>query len=331
MTQNLEPPGADSLAREPSLSTVPADRTRRAPGISVFARGSRSRQVVQEERFGWLLIAPSLGLLLAVAAFPLVFLVGMSTFRIELTNPLRNAWVGLENYRRMLGDPRFWQAVRITSIYTVSTVVLQVGLGLALALAFFRTFRGQALLRVSVLLPMILAPVVVGLTWRTLVLTPEYGILDYMAMLVGVGSQRWLSDPTLALVSVIAIHTWQWTPFAFLVFLASLYALPPEPFEAAMIDRANAWQRFRYLTLPMLRPAIFVVVVLRTMVALRAFAAIFAATGGGPGTATEILNLYAYRVSFNSLSLGYGAALTTVLLAVTATASWIFFRLRTSR
>jgi multiple sugar transport system permease protein len=286
---------------------------------------------MQEERFGWLLISPSLALLLTMATFPLVFLVGMSTFRLELTNPLRNAWIGLENYGRMLTDPRFWQALRITGIYTVSTVALQVGLGLGLALTFFRSFRGQALLRVSVLLPMILAPVVVGLGWRTLILTPGYGIVDYLAMVVGIGSQRWLSDPTLALVSVIAIHTWQWTPFAFLVFLASLYALPPEPFEAAMIDRANAWQRFRYLTLPMLRPALVVVVVLRTMIALRAFAAIFAATGGGPGTATEILNLYAYRVSFNSLSLGYGASLATILLAATAAASWTFFRLRTGR
>lgn len=323
--------GAAATAPEAGRPTATASRERHTLGFRVPARESPPRQRRQEERFAWLLISPSLALLLAMATFPLMFLLGMSTFRIELTNPLRNAWVGVDNYVRMFADPRFWAAARITAIYTVSTVTLQVGLGLALALAFFRTFRGQALLRVSVLLPMILAPVVVGLAWRTLILTPEYGIVDYAAILIGAGSQRWLSDPTLALVSVIAIHTWQWTPFAFLVFLASLYALPVEPFEAAMIDRANAWQRFRYLTLPMLRPAIFVVVVLRTMIAFRAFAAIFAATGGGPGTATEILNLYAYRVSFNSLSLGYGAALATVLLAATATASWIFFRLRTGR
>ena len=330
-SQDPERPGA---ARAAPGSALPASKAGTEKGTATgraLARAVRSGQTAQEERFAWFLISPSLALLIAMATFPLLFLVGMSTFRIELANPLRNAWIGLENYVRMLTDPRFWQAVRITLLYTLSTVALQVGLGLALALAFFRTMRGQALLRVSVLLPMILAPVVVGLGWRTLILTPEYGIVDYLAMLTGIGSQRWLSDPSLALVSVIAIHTWQWTPFAFLVFLASLYALPPEPFEAAMIDRANAWQRFRYLTLPMLRPAIFVVVVLRTMIALRAFAAIFAATGGGPGTATEILNLYAYRVSFNSLSLGYGAALATVLLAATATTSWIFFRLRTSQ
>ncbi len=183
-------------------------------------------------------------------------------------------------------------------------------------------------MRVSVLLPMILAPVVVGLAWRTMILTPEYGILDYMAILLGLGSKPWLVDPTWALASVIVIHTWQWTPFAFLVFLASLHALPQEPLEAALMDTRTAWQRFRYVILPMIRPAIVIVVIFRTMIALRAFAAIFSATGGGPGTATEILNLYAYRVSFNSLNLGYGAALGTMLLIITVTVSSIFFRMR---
>ena len=123
--------------------------------------------------------------------------------------------------------------------------------------------------------------------------------------------------PQLALISVIAIHTWQWTPFAFLVLLASLASLPPDIYEAARLDRASAWQRFRHITLPLIRPAIVMVVIMRTMTALSAFAAIFAATGGGPGTATEILNLYAYRTSFTELSIGYGAALAVVLLIVT--------------
>jgi multiple sugar transport system permease protein len=228
----------------------------------------------------------------------------------------------------MLTDTRFLDGLQITAIYTATTVVLQVVIGLVLALAFFRLVRGMGLLRVAVLLPMILAPIVVGLAWKTLLLTQLYGLVDYLAVLVGFGSTPWLTHPTWALVSVIVIHTWQWTPFAFLVFLASLYALPAEPFEAAMIDQANAWQIFRHLTLPMLRPAIFIVVILRTMIALRAFEGIFASTGGGPGTATEILNLYAYRVSFTSLNLGYGAALGSVLLGVTAATSLVFFWLR---
>lgn len=297
--------------------------------LSTQRKGRRARREVEEERFAWLMISPSLLLLLGMATFPLIFLLVMGTSRIALASPRPNAWIGLGNYREMLSDARFWHAVRIMGVYTVSTVVLQVVVGLGLALAFARQFRGQGFLRVAVMLPMILAPVVVGLAWRTLILTPRYGIVDYISILLGFGSQPWLTDPNFALASVIAIHTWQWTPFAFLVFLASLMALPQDVFEAARIDRAGAWQRFRYLTLPMLRPAIVVVIVLRTMIALRAFAALFSATGGGPGTATEILNLYAYRVSFNSLRLGYGAALATVLLLLTAFISWFFFRLRT--
>jgi len=284
----------------------------------------------QWERFGFAMISPSMVFLIFVATVPLVSLLVMSSFRIDLTYPLDNGWIGFTNYLDMMGDARFWYSIRLTAIYTIITVFLQVVVGLGLAMAFFRGFRGQGLMRVSVLLPMILAPVVVGLAWRTLILTPEYGILDYVAMILGFGSKPWLVDPEWAMISVIVIHTWQWTPFAFLVFLASLNAMPQEPLEAALLDTRTSWQRFRYIILPMLRPAIVIVIIFRTMIALRAFAAIFSATGGGPGTATEILNLYAYRVSFNSLALGYGAALGTVLLFITVAITLIFFRMRRS-
>lgn len=274
------------------------------------------------------MISPSMIFLFLVTTIPLVSLLVMSFFRIDLTYPLGNGWIGIENYLDVTEDARFWFSLKLTVIYTIITVFLQVVIGLGLAMAFFRGFKGQGIMRVSVLLPMILAPVVVGLTWRTLILTPEYGILDYLFILLGFGSKPWLVDPTWALISVIIIHTWQWTPFAFLVFLASLNAMPEEPLEAALLDTCSSWQRFRYVILPMMRPAIIIVLIFRTMIALRAFAAIFSATGGGPGTSTEILNLYAYRVSFNSLDLGYGAALGTVLLLITIGISLIFFRMR---
>lgn len=285
----------------------------------------------QQERFGFAMITPSMLFLFLMAAFPLVMLVAMSGFRIDFTYPAGNRWVGVGNYLQMFHDSRFFHAVQVTAIYTISTVFLQVVTGLALAMAFFRRFRGQGFLRVSVLLPMILAPVVVGLAFRTMIMTPQYGILDYLFIVVGFGSKPWLVDPNWALLSVILIHTWQWTPFAFLVFLASLNGLPPDPLEAALIDGRNAWQRFRHVILPMIRPALVIVIIFRTMISLRAFAAIFSATGGGPGTATEILNLYTYRESFNSLNLGYGAALGTTLLVITVVISIIFFRMRQSR
>ena len=296
--------------------------------MAAISKNKKARYQTQWEIFGYAMISPGMIFLLIVTTVPLISLLVMCCFRIDLTYPLDNGWSGFENYLEMAKDPRFWHSIILTAVYTVITVFLQVVIGLGLAMAFFRGLKGQGIMRVSVLLPMILAPVVVGLAWRTLILTPEYGILDYVSILIGFGSKPWLVNPTWAMISVIIIHTWQWTPFAFLVFLASLNAMPQEPLESALLDTKTSWQRFRYVILPMLRPAIIIVLIFRTMIALRAFAAIFSATGGGPGTSTEILNLYAYRVSFNSLDLGYGAALGTVLLFITMGISLIFFRLR---
>jgi multiple sugar transport system permease protein len=286
---------------------------------------------VTSRGFALALFLPAFFALILTTTAPLVYLAWTSAMRIELAMPWLSGFAGLDNYVKMGGDPRFWHSLALTAIYTATTVVLQVTLGLSLALLVLRIPRGQALLRVAAILPIVLAPVVVGLFWRTLVLSPDVGLVDVVTRALGLGSHNWLGDPDLALISVIAIHTWQWTPFAFLVILASLSALPPDVFEAARIDRASAWQRFRHITLPLIRPAIVIVVIMRTMIALSAFAAIFAATGGGPGTATEILNLYAYRTSFSEFNLGYGAALAMVLLAITLAVSFVMFRVRRKR
>ena len=285
----------------------------------------------QERRFALALFLPALVVLAATTTAPLVYLAWTSLMRIDLSMPWLSGFAGAGNYVKMGDDPRFWSSLVLTVIYTASTVVLQVAVGLSLALLVLRIPRGQAAARIAAILPIVLAPVVVGLFWRTLVLAPDFGLVDVVTRAVGLGSHNWLGDPQLALVSVIAIHTWQWTPFAFLVILASLASLPPDVFEAARLDRAGAWQRFVHITLPLIRPAVVVVVIMRMMVALSAFAAIYAATGGGPGTATEILNLYAYRTSFTELNLGYGAALAMVLLAVTLAVSVLLFRLRRAR
>jgi len=285
----------------------------------------------QERRFAFALLAPAVVVLLLTTTAPLVYLLWSSLNRIELAMPWLSGFAGLDNYAKMGGDPRFWNSLLLTAVYTGATVVLQVVIGLALALLVLQIPRGQALMRIAAILPIVLAPVVVGLFWRTLVLSPDVGLVDLVTRALGLGSHNWLGDPQLALISVIAIHTWQWTPFAFLVLLATLATLPPDVFEAARLDRANALQRFRYITLPLIRPAVVMVVILRVMTALSAFAAIFAATGGGPGSATEILNLYAYRTSFTELNLGYGSALAVVLLSITLAVSYAMFRLRRAR
>ncbi len=285
----------------------------------------------RERRFAFALLAPALLLLLLITTAPLVYLLWASLQRLDMSMPWLSGFAGLANYTKMGSDPRFWNSLTLTVVYTASTVVLQVVIGLALALLVLQIPKGQGLLRVAAILPIVLAPVVVGLFWRTLVLAPDFGLVDLVTRALGLGSHNWLGDPQLALISVIAIHTWQWTPFAFLVLLATLATLPPDVFEASRLDRAGAWQRFRYITLPLIRPAIVMVIILRTMTALSAFAAIFAATGGGPGSATEILNLYAYRTSFTELNIGYGASLATVLLGITLAVSFLLFRRRRGR
>ena len=296
--------------------------------LAVIAARPGDSLARQERRFALALLAPSLLVLLLTTTVPLVYLAWTGLNRIDLGMPWLSGFVGLDNFGKMDDDPRFWNSLWLTLVYTASTVVLQVVIGLSLALLVLQIPRGQALLRVGAILPIVLAPVVVGLFWRTLVLSPDVGLVDMTTRALGLGSHNWLGEPQLALISVIAIHTWQWTPFAFLVLLATLSTLPPDVYEAARLDRASAWQRFVHITLPLIRPAIMMVVIMRMMTALSAFAAIFAATGGGPGSATEILNLYAYRTSFTELNLGYGASLAMVLLAITIVVSFFMFRLR---
>jgi len=303
-----------------SVAALPLPSGRRRAGL-----------LKSEQAFALLLVAPGLLVLLLTTTFPLLYLIWSSFQQINLSMPWLTGFAGLANYAQMLNDGQFWHALGLTAIYTVSTVALQLVMGMGLALLVIQIPAGQWLFRVVAILPIVLAPVVVGLFWRTLMLAPQFGMLDYATRSLGLGSHNWLGDPELALASVIIIHTWQWTPFAFLVLLASLAALPPDLFEAARIDRANAFQRFWHITLPLLRPAIVIVVIMRAMIALSAFAAIFAATGGGPGTATQILNLYAYRISFTNLNFGYGSALAVSLLVITLCVSGFLFRLRTVR
>jgi multiple sugar transport system permease protein len=292
----------------------------------------RHRRRARDERlFAGLLVAPGLLVLLATTTGPLIYLIWTSVHQVNLSQPWITGFVGLDHYREMLADSRFWESLRLTAIYTITTVVLQLAIGLGLALMVLRIPASQWLFRLVAILPIVLAPVVVGLFWRTLMLSPSFGIFDVVTQQLFGRSFNWLGDPTLALASVILIHTWQWTPFAFLVLLASLASIPPDLYEAARIDRAGAWARFRYITLPLIRPAIVIVIIMRAMIALSAFAAIYAATGGGPGTATEILNLYAYSTSFVVLDFGYGSALAVALLVLTLGVSAFLFRLRTRR
>jgi len=284
--------------------------------------------VKQEKSFAIMLAAPSVLVLIITTTFPILYLIWSSFQNINLAMPMNDGFAGIENYIEMFKDKQYWKSFRLTIIYTVSTVSLQLLIGLGLALLILRIPKAQWVFRLMAILPIVLAPVVVGLFWRTLMLTPDFGIVDFFTQAIGLGSHAWLSEPKLALFSVILIHTWQWTPFAFLVLLASLASLPPDLYEAAKIDRASAIKRFFYITLPLIRPAIIIIVIMRSMIALSAYAAIYAATRGGPGTATEILNLYAYRTSFLEVNFGYGSTLAVFILVVTVSVATVLYLIR---
>ena len=284
-----------------------------------------------ERRFAVLLTLPGLLVLLLTTTMPLVYLIWSSFQTINLSMPFMDGFAGVDNYVEMWGDTRYWHALALTGIYTTTSVSLQIIIGLGLALLVMQIPAGQWIFRIAAILPIVLAPVVVGLFWRTLMLAPNFGLVDYLIQSLGFEQVNWLGAPVPALISEIVIHSWQWTPFAFLVLLASLASLPPEVYEAARIDRANAFRRFWHITLPLLRPAIVIVVIMRAMISLAAFAAIFAATGGGPGTASEILNLYAFKTSFVELNFGYGSTLAVSLLVITMAVSGVLFYLRTAR
>ncbi len=284
-----------------------------------------------ERRFALLLTAPGLFVLLLTTTFPLAYLIWSSFQTINLAMPFLDGFAGVDNYVEMWGDSRYWHALLLTAIYTFSSVSMQILIGMGLALLVMQIPRAQWVFRIVAILPIVLAPVVVGLFWRTLMLAPNFGMVDFVVQWFGFEQVNWLGAPIPALISVIVIHTWQWTPFAFLVFLASLASLPSDVYEAARIDKANALQRFWHITLPLLRPAIVIVIIMRVMISLSAFAAIFAATGGGPGTASEILNPYAFKTSFVELNFGYGSALAVSLLVITMAVSGVLFHLRTAR
>jgi len=260
-----------------------------------------------ERWFNLSMLLPALVLLGLLVVYPLCYSVWIS-----LKSRAGNLTVA--NYLSLLADPVFYTALRNTTVFTAVAVGLEflVGLSLALALQSVRV-RRRNLVRSVLLLPLMVAPVVAALEWRWL-FNDQYGLIGYLASLIKLRAPLWLADPKVAMWSVVAVDVWIATPFVMLVFNAALHSLPQEPYEAATLDGASNWQLFRYLTLPLLRPAILVILLIRAIDALRVFDIIFVLTKGGPGYSTETLTMYAYRLSFSFQEFGKGAALSFLLL-----------------
>ena len=270
-----------------------------------------------------LFLAPALAVLLALSIYPLFYSVKIS---LQQETAAGVTWT-LGNFTRLFSDGFFWTAMGHTFIYAAAALTCEFLLGLGLALLLNNQIRGRGFFRASLLVPMMLPTVVVGVVWR-LMLNPNFGAVNGTLKEFGIVTESltWTASPKLAMLSVIAVDVWQWTPFVFLVLLAGLQAIPQEPYEAALIDGSSRWQTFRHVTLPLLKPSILIVLLLRTMDLLRVFDQIFILTEGGPGFATETISLYIYRAAFRFFDFGYAAAMSFVLLALTNVISALYIK-----
>lgn len=273
-------------------------------------------------------LAPALVYLLAFSIYPLIY-----SLQVAFTTTTAGT-VGftLDNFTRLLHDRLFFTSLGQTAVYLLAALVVEFFLGLGLALLVDWCLRaGIPLvkpLRPLLLIPMLLPPVVVAVIWR-LIYNPDFGVLNGTLRTAGINtsSLNWIASENSAMLSVILVDVWQWTPFMFLLLLAGLQALPTEPFEAALVDGASAWDTFRLVTLPMLRPAILVALLLRVMDLLRVFDHIFILTQGGPGFATETASLFIYRTAFRFYDFGYAAVLSFVVLVFTTLLARGFMRM----
>ncbi len=265
-----------------------------------------------------LLVAPAAIYLVVFSVFPLLYSLGISFFDWSQTTSTFT-FIGLDNYTRLAADPVFWQAAVNTAILVIAAVAIQVVLGTALALFFDLHLRGSWFVRGVLILPMLLTPVVVGLMWRAL-LNPDWGMVNWVLGELGLPQPLWLADPKLALITLVLVDSWQWTPFIMVIVFARLQALPRDVFEASAVDGAGRIATLRNVTLPLLAPAIVFAAVFRSIDAFRSFDVVFGLTYGGPGRLTTTLSFYAWETGFSFTRYGYASAIAYVMVVVATVA-----------
>jgi multiple sugar transport system permease protein len=275
-------------------------------------------------------MVPGVLFLVAMAIYPTVYSLVISFYRWNLNNPLGKQYGGFHNFNILLKDPAFWHSVGVTLRYVAAAVVLELGLGLGLALLFFRSFPGDRLLRALLILPMVVAPVVVGLLWRYM-LSVQFGVVNWLIEALGFSRVDFLGSPSWALPTLILIDVWQWTPFMFLIMLAALQGIPEDVLEAARVDGAKPARIFFDHMLPLLRYPIAVAVALRLIDAFRVYDLIFMTTRGGPIDKTETLSWQIYDAGFKSFDIGYAAAFSWLMLILVVVIATVFLRLMLRR
>jgi multiple sugar transport system permease protein len=271
----------------------------------------------------YLLLLPALAILVSLIV-PFIIGVYWSLTDYKLTSPLTTQFIGLANYQTLLQDPVFWNSLRVTLTYVVVALLVELPLGLAVAVMLNRDNPVVRFFRAVMILPLMMPPVVGALMWKSM-MTPE-GILNYMLGMVGIGPLQWLGSVQLALASVLLIDVWLYTPFAALVLLAGLQALPKEPFEAARVDGASPWVAFRTLTLPMLLPFLIIVGAFRGIDSLKIFDLIYATTQGGPVDVTNTLAITTYFQAIRWTNFGTAMSYAIVLWAMCYVLAFILIR-----
>jgi multiple sugar transport system permease protein len=256
---------------------------------------------------------PALAITAAVIVFPWLFTIYMSLHDWKIGQ--QREFVGIANFVKLAGDARFIESIGHTLYFTALAVVLPLVFGTAAALVFNERFPLRGLFRAIFILPMMATPVAVALVW-TMMFHPQLGVLNYLLSTVGLPPQLWVYSPQTVIPSLVMVEVWHWTPLVMLIVLGGLAAAPTEPYDSAKIDGANGWQMFRHITLPLIMPFILVAAVIRTIDALKAFDTIYVITGGGPGTASETLNIFLYLQAFSFYNIGYASAVTIVFFVL---------------
>ncbi len=272
----------------------------------------------------WMLI-PAVAFTLLLIGLPFLYTIYLSLHQFVFgKDAVFNAG---RNYLLMLQDRLFWNGLWVTLLLYGISLALQMVFGLYLGMLLDRSVRGRGLLRTILISPFVMPSVVVGMMWLV-ILDPSIGAANYLLESLGLPRSTWLASPLLVVPTIALIDTWQWTPFVALIILGGMQVLPIEPYEAASIDGAKRWQTFRYITLPLLRPAMITAATLRSVDLLRFFDTIYITTQGGPSNASTTLNIYAFRVGFEFFDIGYASAQMITLLAIVFGAVMAFAQLR---
>jgi len=287
----------------------------RSANVATAANGAGLRDA---GRWRWITLAPAAAIYLGLALIPIANLVAMSVHEIRWAEGV-SRWtaIGLRHYRELLGDPLFAAGLRNTALFAVLAVGAEMLLGFFLALWVSRVGRGQVVYRTLFLLPVLLPGIVIGAIWK-LMYNADFGVVNQLLGLVGLPGRDWLGDRLLAFASIVVVDVWHWTPFVFLLLLAGLQSQPPDVYEAAKVDGAGPWAELRYVTLPMMLPTIAVTLAFRLIVSFKVFDEVYLLTGGGPGTATEVVSFTIYRRFFTEDREGYGSAISVVVLFLLA-------------